>query len=279
MNDSLKYHVEKITKLPTLPVIAQKILANIDDDLISVNKLVGIIGHDPAISAKILSFANSAFLGFREPARTLNNAIVRIGFDSVKNIALAISVMTVLEGKRQKIALNYGRVFNHSIAVGITAKLLSERFHLSITDEILVAGTLHDIGLLILSRYFPDRYPEVLSSCDGEKTITAAEKEVFNFTHADIGSWLADKWYLPDTVTDTVLYHHDPLRAQRNRTHVAVVHIADYIAAQYIIKSTAQDFNEALDTACLDILGIAEDDLNRVVTELKSGELFASMFI
>ena len=92
MNDSLKLQVEKITRLPTIPVIAQEIMALINDDLLSVNRLVKLIENDPAISSKILNVANSAFSGLAMPAKTLDNAIMRIGFDSIRNIALGISL-------------------------------------------------------------------------------------------------------------------------------------------------------------------------------------------
>jgi len=94
MNNSLKLHVEKITKIPTLPAIAQEILAIIDDNLVSVNKLIKIIENDPAISSRVLSAANSVYFGLGAPAKTLNDAIFRTGFDMVRNIAFGISIMT-----------------------------------------------------------------------------------------------------------------------------------------------------------------------------------------
>jgi putative nucleotidyltransferase with HDIG domain len=251
----------------------------IDDDLVSVNKLVRIIENDPAISAKLLSVANSAFFGFREPARTLNTAIIRIGFDNVKNISLGISIMTVLDGGRHQKALDYRRIFNHSVAVGFIAKLLSGHFKLTVTDEIMICGLLHDIGLLILSRYFPDRYLNVLNALDSERDLLDVEKEVFDFTHADIGIWLAEKWSLPDTVLDTILYHHAPAHAQNNLKHVAIVHIADYIATLHIIKATERSYNLTFDSSCLDMLGISENDLTDVVTETKNGSLFSGLFV
>jgi putative nucleotidyltransferase with HDIG domain len=279
MNNSLKLYVVKITKIPTLPAIAQEILAVIDDDLLSVNKLIKIIENDPAISSRVLSAANSVFFGLGTPVKILNDAIFRIGFDMVKNIAFGISIMTILDGERHQSALDYQRVFNHSVAVGLTAKLLSRRFRLTIQDEILICGLLHDLGLLILSRYFPEKYLGILNACERDNTLPDAERKVFDFTHADIGNWLAEKWNLPDIVLDTVLYHHTPSLAQNNLKHVAVVHIADYITSQNIIKSVERDYSHYLDHSCLDMLGISEDDLNDTVMEVKSGSLFAGLFI
>lgn len=278
MNDSLRLHVQRITHLPTLPVTARNILAVVDDDLASVNKLENIIENDPAISAKILSVANSAMYGFRTPANTLNNAIVRIGFSNVKNIALGISLMTVLESGKHKSALDYQRVFNHSIAVGLTATLLSKNLEMGVSEEMLIIGILHDIGFLVLSRYFTDTYLKVLDACDGEKTLLDAEKEVFDFTHCDIGKWLAEKWALPDAIVDTISYHHSPSAAKGSVQHVALVHAADVIATQCIMSVTTRDPNYPFDPACLDILGISGEDFHELENQVKNELLLNGSF-
>lgn len=279
MNDSLKLHVEKITKIPTLPAIAQEILSLIDDDLVSLNKLKKVVENDPAISSRLLSIANSAYFGFGQPVKTLDTAIFRVGFDVVKNIAIGIAMMTVFERDRHQTALHYERIFNHSVSVGFISKLLSKRFKLPIADEVLICGLLHDIGLLIMSRYFPEKYQEVLQAIDKDKTLHDTEKEIFDFTHADIGFWLAEKWKLPDTVTDAILYHHVPSVAPNNLRHVAVTHIADYITSQNIIKEIDRIYSLSMEHCSLDMLGISDDDLTVVMTETKNGSLFSGLFV
>src|SRR5512139_3028347 len=97
MSDSLKQHVQQITQLPTIPVVAQEILKLVHDELTSVDKLDNIIENDPPITAKILSVANSAFFGYKTPTKNIHNAILRIGFNNVRDIALGVSLMTVFE--------------------------------------------------------------------------------------------------------------------------------------------------------------------------------------
>ncbi|HDH06115.1 MAG TPA: HDOD domain-containing protein [Nitrospirae bacterium] len=278
VNDSLKFYVRKITKLPTLPVIAQEILAIIDDDLIPVNKLEKIIENDPAISAKIVSVANSAFFGFRTPAGTLNNAIMRIGFKNVKNIALAISLMTVLENGKYKSALDYRRVFNHSVSVGFIAKLISAELIPAISEELLINGMLHDIGFLALSRFFPDAYLNVLNEFDKDGTLLEAEKKILSFTHADIGNWLAEKWNLPETVLNTTLHHHTPSLAKNNLQHLAIVHIADYITTRSILSATGKDPYYPFDSSCLDMLGMSDNDFADIEARVKDGSLLSGLF-
>lgn len=256
MNDSLKSYVQKIKKLPTIPVIAQETLGILSDDLLSVEKLEKIIEKDPAISAKVLSVANSALFGFKVHTEALKNAIMRIGFNNVKNIAFGISVMTILDdGKRRKTS-DYIRIFNHSVAVGFTARLIARNLKLNIAEDVLVNGILHDIGYLVLNRYFTDKFEEVLIVFETEKSLLDAEKKVLDFNHAEIGTWLAEGWNLPETVLDTNRYHHTPSLAQKNLKHVSIIHIADYITSRNILSPVEKDPNYPLDFSALDILGI-----------------------
>lgn len=102
MNESLRSYIKDIKNLPTIPVIAQKILGLLGDKKLSIDSLEDIIEKDPAIAAKILSEANSAFFGFQVRTDFLRNAIMKIGFDNVRNIALGISLMTMRDdGKRR----------------------------------------------------------------------------------------------------------------------------------------------------------------------------------
>ncbi|MBI4847948.1 MAG: HDOD domain-containing protein [Nitrospirae bacterium] len=261
MNESLKSYVQKIRKLPTIPVIAQEILALIGDDSLSVDKLEGIVEKDPAISAKVLSVANSAFFGFKLHTDALQTAIMRVGFNNVKNVALGISLMTMLDDGRRGKSFDYQRIFNHSVSVGFTARLISRNLKMDLAEDVLVNGTLHDLGYLVMNRYFTDKYQEVLHALENEKSLLDAEKKVLDFNHTEIGSWLAEGWGLPDIVIDTNLYHHMPSRAEKNLKQIAVIHIADYITTRNILSPTEKDPNYPLDFSALDILGIAENDL------------------
>jgi putative nucleotidyltransferase with HDIG domain len=261
MNESLRVFVKDIKNLPTIPVIAEEILNLFNNDMLSLEKLETIVERDPAISAKVLSLANSAFFGFQVTTDALGRAMMRIGFNIVKNIALAISLMTILDDGKRSSAFDYKRVFNHSVSVGFTASLLSKNLKLKISDEPLMIGMLHDLGYLVLSRYFPEKYEEVLLVFEKEKTLLDAEKKALDFTHADIGMWLAEEWNLPDIVKDVNLFHHTPSIAKRNEQQVALIHIADYLTAKNIISPTEIYPNYSLDPYALKILGISENDL------------------
>jgi len=279
MDSSLKEYVQRIKNLPTIPMIAQEILDVVSKDMTSVDKLEKIIENDPAISAKILSVANSAFFGVSTPARTLNSAIMRVGFDNVKNIALGISLMTVLGNGRQGKSIDYQRIFNHSITVGFIARVIAKQLKMSASEEMLINGLLHDIGFLVLNRFFPDNYLKVLNAFEQGKPLLDAEKDVLDFTHADIGGWLAEQWKLPVNIIHSTRYHHTPALAKKNVKQTAVIHLADYMASNNILSATEIKPNYPIDESAFEILGISEDSFGRIEAEVSglsfSGETFS----
>jgi len=275
MSDSLKQYVQQITQLPTIPVIAQEILKLVHDEFTSVDKLDNIIENDPPITAKILSVANSAFFGYKTTTRTIHDAILRIGFNNVKDVALGVSLMTVFEEDEGRgKAFDYQRIFNHSVTVGAVAQLISKDLKMKFTEDIFMNGILHDLGYLVLNKYFPDTYMQVLGLFEKGKNLLEAEKDVFDFTHAEIGAWLAEKWNLPEGVLETILYHHNPSLAKKNLEHAAVIHIADYIVSRGIFTVIKDNPNYPLDSSSLGILGISEDYLKKVEGKITAGEVF-----
>jgi putative nucleotidyltransferase with HDIG domain len=275
MSDSLKQYVQQITQLPTIPVIAQEILRLTHNEHTALDKLDNIIENDPSITAKILSVANSAFFGYKTTTQTIHDAILRIGFNNVRDVALGVSLMTVFEEREGRVgAFDYQRIYNHSVTVGAVGQLITKDLKMKFTEEIFMNGILHDLGYLVLNKYFPDKYMQVLGLFEKGKNLLESEKEVFDFTHAEIGSWLAEKWGLPEGVLETILYHHNPSSAKKNLKRIAVIHIADYIVSRGSFSVTKTNPNYPLDLSSFGILGISENNLIEMEGKISAGEVF-----
>ncbi|UCD36022.1 MAG: HDOD domain-containing protein [Nitrospiraceae bacterium] len=262
MADILKSYIRKIKEIPTLPTVAREVLKMTNDPYLSIDDLIDVLGTDPAISSKILSVSNSAFFGYPVRTTKLNDAIMRVGFNNVKSIAVGISVLSFLgPGKK---TIEYNRLYNHSVFVGLTSRYMAETLGLDIAEDILVDGLLHDLGQLALLRYFPDLYREIMAAFNKTKSILMAEKQALSYTHADIGFWLADQWGLPETILDTTLYHHTPSLAKRNAKYSAIVHVADFIAVKNNFSPVQEDPSYPLDLGAFDILSITDNDLREM---------------
>jgi putative nucleotidyltransferase with HDIG domain len=266
MSDSMKSQILNIKNLPTLPVVAQKILHISDNSTLSIDKLKNIVEIDPAIMARILSVANSAYFSISVHTTNLHDAIMRIGLNTVKSIAIGISVLALLnDGKKTP---GYTRLYNHALFVGLNARSIAKKLKMSIAEDMLIEGLLHDLGYLVLNKYFPDVYKQIAENLVNDKSILDTERDIIDHTHADIGFWLAEKWNLPDTTLDTILYHHTPSLAKRNEKHVSIVHIADYITAKYIYSPIDKESAYPFDQSSLDILSISDNDLKDIEQSL-----------
>jgi putative nucleotidyltransferase with HDIG domain len=276
MGNTLKSDLQKIEKLPTLPETARHILNLTNDPLLSIGELQKVVERDPAISAKILSVANSAFFGAAVRTDMLSDAIMRIGTENVKNIAVGISVLTLFgEGR---ITPDYKRLFNHSVIVGLTARSLAKRFRTVIGADILIDGLLHDLGYLVLNRYFPEIYQNILSAFRGSMSLLDAEKDIISYSHAEAGFWLAEQWKLPNTVLDTILYHHTPALAKNNAKRVAIIHIADYIVSKNIFSPVEKDPHYPLNRASYAMLRISDDDLKDIEGAIRNNAFADEIF-
>lgn len=276
MGDTFKSNLQKIEKLPTLPETARHILNLTNDPMLSIGELQKVVERDPAITAKILSVANSAFFGVSVQTNMLHDAIMRIGINNVKNIAVGISVLTLFgDGK---ITSDYKRLFNHSVIVGLVAGALAKKFKTVIREDILIDGLLHDLGYLILNRYFPEIYQKILSSFQGSASLLDAEKDIIRYSHAEVGFWLAEQWRLPNAVSDTILHHHTPSLAKNNAKRVAIIHIADYLVSKNIFSPIERDPNYPLNHGSYAILRISDDDLNDIEEAIRDNPFADEIF-
>jgi HD-like signal output (HDOD) protein len=143
-------------------------------------------------------------------------------------------------------------------------------------EDILIEGLLHDLGYLVLHRYLPDSYQNIVNLMNDKMCLADAEKNVLNTTHGEIGFWLALQWNLPESISDTILYHHTPSLG-KNPTHKAIIHLADYIVAKNVCSPFEKDPNYPLEPCSLDILSISDSDLRDMeesICKIPSDELF-----
>ncbi len=268
MNDSLRLVVQKITKLPTLPAIAQTILSLASDESTDMKELEETIQKDPSISAKILSFSNSAFYGMSSNVTTIRDAVVRMGFNNVKNIALGISLMTIMNNGKTPHALDYKKIFKHSFTVGVISNHFLNELDIEISEDLFTGGLLHDIGLIIINNFFSDIYRKVIYELKNDMPLIDVEKNVLGFTHADIGTWLADKWNLPDIIKDIIMYHHTPSLAKKHKKSVSIIHLADFVSTMRFCSVTDGEPHYTFNYSTLEVIGLKEKEFKNIEAKL-----------
>ncbi len=230
--ERLKRITRSIINLPTLPTVVAKMIELIDNPQSSALSLSRIIKTDQVLTVRILRMANSAYYGFPNPISSINLAIVVLGFDTIRNLGLSVAVISRLaRAANDEELLDYTRFWEHSAAVAVASRMLA-RMHgfRGMESEAFVAGLIHDIGKLILSQHQTANYSKCLNLVSERNiSLAAAEELVFGVTHAEVGSWLASRWNLPDPLTEAIRLHHIPLAAKVNPELTAIVHFANIL--------------------------------------------------
>jgi len=225
----IKRITESIIGLPTLPTVVAKMITLVDNPRTSASTLARLIAADQALTARVLKLANSAYYGFSREISTVNMAIVVLGFNTVKDMGLSLSVFDAFKSGRQNDRFDLTRFWEHSIACGIAARLLARTCLPRFTGEAFVTGLLHDIGKVILNQYFPAEFEEIIMLQEGDVTLEEAEEQVIHTHHAQIGAWLAEKWNLPRIISQTLLYHHEPWATEKESVFSSLVYLADHL--------------------------------------------------
>jgi len=229
--NSIENIIHNINNLQTLPTIYSSISEAVSDPLATPEKLSKIISMDQVSSFKILKVANSPFYGFRGRIDTISQAILYLGFSEIKNIIFALSIVSFFS--KNKAILNFRPVdlWAHSIGVGIATRIIGSSVGEKNLENYFLAGIIHDIGKLLFFEFISGDYEKVLKFVEGNNcSIKEAETEVLGIDHCRAGQLLAEKWKLPPSFNDAILYHHAGVKGDEQNKLIASVHIADILA-------------------------------------------------
>ena len=202
--------IEMVDKIPTFQESVHRILALTTSADCSPKDLVQVIEYDPILTMKVLKLVNSAYFGLSQEVISINHAVVYVGINTIKNVAISVATTGALP-KTNKAGLNMNQFWAHSLAVGVIAKLLAENKGVGKNEQAnyFVAGLLHDIGKVLFAHFLPNDYKKVLQKAEHENMpIHQAEKQLLGFDHSEIGAMVAEKWQLPAELVDSIKSHH-----------------------------------------------------------------------
>ncbi len=246
--------LSSIRELPTFPTTALEVMRLASDSDSSAAELAQIISKDPSLSARILRVANSPFYGFARKISTVEWAIVALGFETLRDTVLSLTLIDLFKGGAAK-HFDPRRFWKHAIDTASSARSLAKEIRLRRPGEAYAVGLLHDIGILVLYKYFPDDFEEIQTLID-EQSLPQSQAEaiVIGTNHADVGAWLADKWNFPKHFVEAIRYHHNPAFAEVNPQLTAVVHIANQIASA--TGYSCSDLPIKVDPTAVQLLGM-----------------------
>jgi putative nucleotidyltransferase with HDIG domain len=207
-NHALAALLSNLHKIPTPPTLYFEIREELNSQDSDARSIAKIIGHDPALAAKILKVANSGFYALPRSITAIHEAISFMGTDTVTSLVLASHVFDRMPVP----GLNLDAMWQHCLMVAALARHIAteEGGDRLTVNTAGVAGLLHDIGQLTLLSNAPELYQSMLRQAGGnENVLLELEREQFGVGHPELGSYVLGLWSLPDVVVEAVARHHD----------------------------------------------------------------------
>jgi len=210
MNQALLDQLKNSPQLPSLPAIAIKALELARQENVSINEIAELISNDPALSSKILKTVNSSFYGLPKEVSTISRALVILGLQAVKTLALGFSLLTNLKTGPQE-GFDYMLFWKRSIYSAVAGRLLAKKLRVVQQEEAFLCGLLADVGIIIMHRGIGREYDEIMEASNGDQEMMARMcHQRFDLDHAAVGAMLADMWQLPPVLSHPIAQHHQP---------------------------------------------------------------------
>ncbi len=220
--------VSKVSSFPTLPVMAGRLLTLLNKPDVTGAEIGKVIQFDPALAANLMKAANSVYLGSSHEVASISEAVFRLGTKWVFQIAVSSLIYSNLRRPVGGYDLSGEDLWRHSIAVAITADLISRQLNHKDVGVVFTGGLLHDMGKIIMGEYVGESFEEIQKLVDDEEiSFEEAERRVLGIDHAEIGAMVAENWKFPVVLTACIRYHHNPAAAPEPNQSIDIVHIAD----------------------------------------------------
>ena len=226
---------QRVRTLPSMPTTVLALGKAVGDDRCTVDRVLGILAQDPALSAALLRLANSVMYVRDDRVMDLRSAVMRLGFDSIFNLGQSAAIIRSISGGSH---LDRLLLWQHSVAVGLVAKglcgLLRQERH---QESAYLAGLLHDIGKIALDQCFPEDYGPVVAAMAAGAVCLEAERAILGVTHAEVGAMVALQWHFPEALVQAIRDHHDP----SGEFLTCVIQLADLLVRTRIPNGPADE--------------------------------------
>ncbi|MDR1930424.1 MAG: HDOD domain-containing protein [Treponema sp.] len=201
-----------IKNMPSLPITVTKVLEVCNNPQTSPADLNHVISLDPVLVGRVLKLINSAYYGLGQQVTNLVRAIIMLGINTVKNLALSSAVLGNLPVNKAAAGLDMEGFWRHSLCVGVAAKLIARKRGVDskLIEEYFTAGLLHDIGKIPLNAVLGPDYMLTVSDSDlGRISLIRAEDRKLGINHANAGRFIVKSWKLEGPVGDAIVFHHN----------------------------------------------------------------------
>lgn len=269
---TLEVLVARIEQLPSLPTVVHELVEVCKDPNATMAMVEEVVRTDQSLTARMLKLVNSAFFALANRVSTIHHAAVILGMDALRNTAIAVCTYDCLAGRNANARFDRRAFWEHAVSVGLFAKELATLINLKKPDEAFVAGLLHDLGRVVLDKYFPGEFGKALAMSHlKEAPLAACEEAVLGFDHCVAGAAVARQWRFPEQLVSAIERHHD---AEAADLLCALVMVADEMAKAWgygvsgdpVVRRMPASVWNHVPVSESQIRAIAQDARNEILT-------------
>lgn len=268
--DQLQKIIMSTRDLPAMPEVAGKVLELSSDPNTSAAQLQQVISDDQAMTARILKIANSAMYSCSRKIKTLTDAIVMLGFNSIRSLVVTSAARNLYNTRNSRSGLKERLLWEHSIGAGFACRILAQRHGPALVEEAFLAGLMHDIGKLVLNLRVPEKFDEVVQIVYNEnRSFHETELENLGFTHAEVGALLVNKWKLSPVLEDVIRNHHNPAALSPDNQLLLYLELSNQICRKMGIGFIDEPDLDLVQSPANQMLGFSHDVFEETTTLLQ----------
>ncbi len=272
--DLLKKALSDVNDIPALPDVVVKVMQLTRNPDVTAEELTTVISKDPALTGNILRLCNSALYGLPRTVSSLKQAVMYLGFHTVRNLVLTCSMSNLFNTDVKIPGYTEGGLWVHSIACAIGCEMICKTIRpirKAISDAAFTAGLLHDIGQILIgmrSMGTLETIEELM--LEGGMSQVEAEKEALGYSHDELGSALLSHWDFPDLLVLGLKYHHFPDRAEKSITMPSLVHITNSLICDMGFGIDLEQMKHTPNEFAIDTVGMDPSDLMKLREDIES---------
>jgi putative nucleotidyltransferase with HDIG domain len=271
-----------IEDMPAISPIVGKIQEMAGEIDTSPRDLVKVIMLDPVLTGKVIRLVNSSFYGLPNKVKSLAQAVVLLGLNTVKNLAISTAVLSTMFLKEKQSPIDPSLFWKHCLATAVGAKMIAGEIGIPKADRemFFVAGLLHDLGKVLYIRTNPDLFARALrESREAEVILSFSESALFGLTHQEIGTVLARKWKLDPKVVNVISNHHPESLEGINDPILSAVIVANTLTKRIGLGESGNICEEEIADQVAASLDLDADVLDKMEDRLPSEVSKAEIFL
>lgn len=257
--------LDNLHQLPSIPAVVQELISSFDNPELDSQHLAQKIGQDQALAAKVLRVANSAFYGLPRQVGSIQEAVVVLGFSTVRSLVLSAGIIdTFPDGDAA--SADRKQHWQHSLATATYARAMARCLHQD-SEIAFSAGLLHDIGIMVLDVCDHERFAALRQATDaGEDGLIEAERATLGFDHAELGAEVARRWKFPPAIEEAIRCHYQAVH-QPFQMLTGIVQVAATLARFSAEGVAADEWFERLPPPLCEALQLERERLEKCLPQ------------